>query len=378
MSYNVGQAKVLVISGVGMTEGGILSVLRNVLNASEDELDASWTIVALVNNKELFENKRVKFLSFPKVKKSWLRRIYFELVSSWYISKKINASVWLSLHDMTSITAAPKQYVYAHNPSSFVKPTFRDLYFDPIFFIHSLVYKYVYALNINRNNNVFVQQGWIKSEFEKRYSITNVKISRPYASLLENNATSSNNKEKHIKRWLYPTFPRHFKNIEILCEAMHILSMKRNIDICISITISGDENRYAKWIYNRFSKVPGVNFIGLQKPKEIERRYMEADGVIFPSLLETWGLPLSEAKERGLKILAANLPYAHETIGKYSNAIFFEPTDPASLAAILEKLSNGDFEHEKSLGKYSSVETENELQGWNELVKFICADSEVK
>ncbi len=364
--------QVLILSGVGMTEGGILSVLRNVLDAAENELPDNWSIIALVHNTKLFDNPRVEFMEFPDIKRSWAKRIFFELVTSKNLSKKFNASVWFSLHDMTSITLARRKFVYAHNPSSFVSPSLRDLYFDPKFFIHSLVYKHVYGLNIRKNTHVFVQQLWIKKEFERRYGINNVKLSHPEQRSLSTMNDNSFPKNASLVHWIYPTFPRHFKNIEVLCEAMQKLSEENTHEISISITIDGTENRYAKWIYKKYFKTRGIKFVGLKSQKELDALYKKSDGLIFPSVLETWGLPLTEAKEYNLPILVADLPYAWENIGDYVNALFFDPTDAVKLSELLLGISSGVIECRSSKECSLPKKNEDALSGWSELIKFAC------
>jgi glycosyltransferase involved in cell wall biosynthesis len=61
-------------------------------------------------------------------------------------------------------------------------------------------------------------------------------------------------------------------------------------------------------------------------------QYRDAHCLLFASRKETWGLPLTEAKAHGLAILAADLPYAHETIGTYSAVRFFDVDDAEDLA----------------------------------------------
>ena len=59
--------------------------------------------------------------------------------------------------------------------------------------------------------------------------------------------------------------------------------------------------------------------------------YKEADALIFPSKLETWGLPVSEAISYKLPIMISNLDYSRETLGQYTNVSFFDPRDPKQL-----------------------------------------------
>jgi glycosyltransferase involved in cell wall biosynthesis len=67
----------------------------------------------------------------------------------------------------------------------------------------------------------------------------------------------------------------------------------------------------------------------------MKQLYADADGLIFPSRLETWGLPISEAKAAGLPLVVADLPYAHETVGSYDRVVFVGTDAPAQLAAVL-------------------------------------------
>ena len=369
--------KIIVISGVGMTEGGILSVLQDFLISAESNLKDEWDIYALVHDKKKFKNSSIKFIEFPHIKKSWIKRIHFELIKSKKISQELNADIWFSLHDMTSITQAKKRYVYAHNPSSFIRPGIRDLYFDPKFFFHSLVYKYVYGLNIKSNTNVFVQQTWIKEEFHKRYKINNILVSSPFKKKEIRKIPNINNKV--IKNWIYPTFPRHFKNIEIICEAMIILNKKRLNNINIAITIDGKENRYSRWIYRKYKDVKGISFIGLQSRKELDIKYAMADGLIFPSLLETWGLPLTEAQEYSLPILVSDLPYAKESTAFYKKVKYFDPKNAENLSKILDDFNMNRVDYFSDKNEMFHENTlKVDLYGWDELVNYVCEPYDTK
>ncbi len=63
--------------------------------------------------------------------------------------------------------------------------------------------------------------------------------------------------------------------------------------------------------------------------------------MLFPSRLETWGLPITEAKVHQLPILVADLPYAHETVGEYDLVSFFDPQSPELLADLMASIISG-------------------------------------
>jgi glycosyltransferase involved in cell wall biosynthesis len=59
--------------------------------------------------------------------------------------------------------------------------------------------------------------------------------------------------------------------------------------------------------------------------EEVLSYYKSVDALLFPSQIETFGLPLAEASCFGLPIIAADLPYAAEVLKKYENKILIDP-----------------------------------------------------
>jgi glycosyltransferase involved in cell wall biosynthesis len=75
--------------------------------------------------------------------------------------------------------------------------------------------------------------------------------------------------------------------------------------------------------------------------KDFEELWARADAVVFPSLYEGFGLPITEAHLRGVPVLASDLPVFHEVSG--GAALFFDPHDPQQLASqIIRLLSSSE------------------------------------
>ena len=55
--------------------------------------------------------------------------------------------------------------------------------------------------------------------------------------------------------------------------------------------------------------------------------YKSSQCLLFPSYLETLGLPLLEAAAFGLPVLTVDLPYAHEVLEKYDGAFYIQFDD---------------------------------------------------
>jgi glycosyltransferase involved in cell wall biosynthesis len=69
--------------------------------------------------------------------------------------------------------------------------------------------------------------------------------------------------------------------------------------------------------------------VGQLSHAECLAEYQRADALVFPSVLESYGLPLVEAMVMGLPIIAADLPYARLLCG--DEGIYFDPASSESL-----------------------------------------------
>ena len=325
----------VVISAVNFTGGGPLTILRECLSSAVATLPAEYEIIALVHNTDLIRQPRVRLIEIPSAKKSWLHRLYWEWFGFHRLSKKLKPTLWLSLHDFTPRVLASRQAVYCHNPSPFYRISLHESLQEPIFFLFNLLYIWLYRAFIRRNYYVIVQQQWLRAEFNKRFGQIPVVVAHPVA---RPDHSPRVHPSGPVFIFLYPALPRVFKNLETLCRAAQLLTCRGVSGFEIRLTTDGCENRYARWLCNQFGETPHVRFIGRQTQDEMRSQYSQASAVVFPSKLETWGLPITEAKNHQIPLLVADLPYAHETVGAYDLVSFFPADSPAVLADLMQSM----------------------------------------
>jgi glycosyltransferase involved in cell wall biosynthesis len=82
----------------------------------------------------------------------------------------------------------------------------------------------------------------------------------------------------------------------------------------------------------------GVCELGSVSAAELEWLYAHAVLLVFPSLYEGFGLPLLEAADRGLPVLASDIPALRETGGEAVR--FVPPGDAAAWAAAVRELAS--------------------------------------
>lgn len=335
--------KTIVISAINIFEGGPLTILSDCLYYLSEEKTNEYKIIAFVYDKSVFDFKNIEFIEIPKSRTNYLYRLYYEYIWFYFKSKLIKPYLWLSLHDMTPNVISEKRAVYCHNPSPFFNINFKQLWLEPKLGFFNLFYKFIYKINLNRNDYVIVQQSWIKDIFLNNYKFKNkIIVSWPKVKV---SAPILLNKEGFKKRdfvFFFPSFPRVFKNFECVCDAMKILN-DSGIHSLLYLTISGNENKYSRWIYKKYRDIENIKFIGKLTLEEVYDMYNICDIVIFPSKLETWGLPISEAIAFNKNLIVSDLPYAHETSFGYDNIIYFDPDCPDKLASIMKKAISGNF-----------------------------------
>ena len=78
-----------------------------------------------------------------------------------------------------------------------------------------------------------------------------------------------------------------------------------------------------------------VNHVYLD-PREL---YFNCPYLIFPSVVESFGLPLIEAADSGMKVIASDMPYVHDVV---QPSLIFDPYNKVSIAEAVIKAMNTD------------------------------------
>lgn len=329
----------MIISAVNLVSGGPFTILKDCLDQIvHNNICSSYKIIVLVHSKAsmpVYPN--IEYLEYPFPKKNWVIRMFYEYIYFYFLSLKLSPLIWISLHDMTPNVRSKYQYVYMHNPSPFFQKR-KGLKLSLKFRLFVLFYKYIYRINVKKNTAVIVQQDWFRTKIAELCEIPPEKIIVAYPELPK--AFCDYDGSYNQGQFFFNAFPREFKNFEVVCEAANILNggnlMRFNWNIYL--TIDGSENDYSKQIVEKYKENSHIHFIGVVSKEKCEEYYKSSEALIFPSLLETWGLPISEFKLYNKKMILADLPYAHEAAGGADKVCFFNPSDAELLADIMESV----------------------------------------
>ena len=365
--------KTIVVSGVNLRQGGTLAILRDCLQfLSSEYVQNGWRVVAIVHNKRLCDFGGIEYIEIPDTIKSWARRLWCEYVTMNKISKQLSpVSLWLSLHDTSPRVKAEKQAVYCQTSFPFYKSSIRDLFFNYKIVLFSHFTRFAYRINVHSNDYLIVQQSWLKEGLSALLGVEKNKfiVAPPQPSKIHVNPEKV---ECQGYTFIYPAAPDCHKNFQVLCEAASRLESEIGVDkFSVLITVSGGENRYTGWLKKQWGDVSSLHFVGFLSREQLYGYYQEADCLVFPSKIETWGLPISEFKSFGRPILASKLPYAYGTASGAAKVAFFNPDDPEELKEMMRLLVNGDDTFLNSMNK--EIVQEPVAHNWEELFDYLLA-----
>lgn len=358
--------KSIVVSAINIVDGGALTVLQDAIKAFDSLPHDQLKITFLVSSKKVHDSidtKLIKFVYFPYSKKSWGARLYYEYFYFYFYSLKHKPSTWLSLHDITPTVRAANRFVYCHNPSIFLDFPLKDIPLDFKQFLFSNFYKYLYKINIKSNTEVITQQVWIADAFKEIFNVHKLLVAQPDITTISSTDARVSSDSRSIDKYklFYPAYPRYFKNHRVIFEAQNLLE-----NVIFWLTIDGKENKYSQQLLDKYDS-KSIETIGLLERPKVFELYSKCDALVFPSLLETWGLPLTEFKNFDKPIIAADLPYAHESLGDYNKIYWFSPKSAESLASAINRARNGLPPDAPKL----TTSSHKKLLGWDALASHI-------
>lgn len=218
-----------------------------------------------------------------------------------------------------------KQIVLVHQPnllSPAVNPfTTRSLKY--------CVLRKIFALNVKYATSFVVQTGAMADAMIQSYPAMKGKVSvvpQPPPEWFDKAQIKSKGVLKSGRRLLlfYPAAYYPHKNHKIFKKMQPFEKELGKALDKIFLTVTKEEIGF---------EAPWVKTLGIIPSSQVIEFYQKSDALIFPSLLESYGLPLVEAMVAGLPILCSNLPYARWLCE--DQAIYFDPLNPESVIAAI-------------------------------------------
>lgn len=135
--------------------------------------------------------------------------------------------------------------------------------------------------------------------------------------------------------FIYVASGEPHKNHKKLLDAWVYLA-KNAIYPSLCVTLNPTSHASLCELFNESVKKYNLKIVNLGSlnHENVQELYMRSKSLIFPSLMESFGLPLLEAKRSGLVILAPELDYVRDIIDPDET---FDPTSSISIARAVER-----------------------------------------
>jgi glycosyltransferase involved in cell wall biosynthesis len=321
------------------TDGGGWTVLRDLHRfAVNPRHTHDWLFV--LGPQELDEGDRVRIARFPRAKAGPLGRLWVEAVGVGRAVRDFRPDVTVSLQNTLVLRVPGPQMVYLHQTLPF-QTAYRFSFFRRREF-ESAVRQHLHGRLIRKSvaaaDGVFVQTEWMREAVSRSVSgrtpVVNVGLPGLTDEVIEPEPSSGS-----ASFFFYPAGPAVYKNFDRLHAAVRAATAA-GATIHVKLTLEEHEFRRLARI-RPAEPLDSYDFLGRITHAQVEALYRQS-ALVFPSYIETVGLPMLEARQHGRHIIASDRPFSREVLAGYPNVEFFDPFDPAALARAMLRVSRGE------------------------------------
>lgn len=362
--------KIIVVNATAIISGGALSILHQFITHIADFHTYYIFVHPLLNLP--VENNNIHFIK-ENVNTVFKRILWDSFgLKRWLKKRGIVPHILLSLQN-TSIfydRTIPK-IIYLHQSLplhqkrwSFFKKRER------IFAFYKYIYPLFIFLHVDRNTKFVVQTEWMKTALCRRFFQNEESVHVIKPDIIRKDIASIAVKELLYQNTLfYPATSASFKNHREIILALHEIK-KLSQDIThtgLYLTINEEDDKELTALINSLDLENNVQFLGSISYEEVVSYYKSCSTVVYPSYIESFGLPLLEAALFGKPLVAINESYAREVVADYPGVIFVPQNSPeAWMKAILQSFTNK--EYASYLPAYKS--------GWKDFFQLVYEEME--
>lgn len=326
----------IIVFDVAAKKDGALTVLNEWYDRASKQTNIQWYFIVSIPN---FEKSypHIKVFRYPWVAKSWFHRLFFDFFRAKRIINEYKIDEIISLQNICIPFINKKQTVFIHQVLPYTEYKF-DFFENQLMWIYQNLIGKLINFSVKKADEIIVQTEWLRKKIIQvnKIPFTKIKVIPPEMNL--NISKYYRLPTKDRIQLFYPASSYDYKNHRIIVEAIHKLKLMGKQNYHVYFTLKGDETKELIRLKETIdSQQLNIYFVG-QLSKELVFEYYSNSILLFPSFIESFGLPLLEAKLHKTPILASDLMFAHDILDDYDLVNFFNPFDSSSLIECLENL----------------------------------------
>lgn len=311
--------------------GGVYSILSDfyfdVLNKDHTN---EW--IFILAGKFFPESNNVKIIERHDLKANKLKKLFFERLNGRKYINKLKPDVYISLQNIATYGIKAKfQIVYLHQPIPFEtdkKFSFYKKNEQKLAVYQHLIGKFIKKSLSDITPTIIVQTEWMKKAVIEQTAVDRDKI------IIAHPRIDNKTEGKYIGKgdlFFYPASNYMYKNHSLIYKAINILKENGIKQFKVDFTLNPNQLEYSD---------DCINYIGHVSRDEVMQMY-NTHVLIFPSYIESFGLPLIEAAIHSDIILASDTKFSSELLKNYTNVFYYPINDAKKLAKLMQDTIEG-------------------------------------
>ncbi len=320
------RSKTFFINASNIHSGGGKVLLIDLLKELEGNNEVSTFV--FVDSRFKTEFSFAKNIQFLFLKKGLLNRLSVDFK----IKKKVQAGdTVLSIGNASPILSFKEynSYLFLQNRLLVDKNSWKYLNFALKMRIY---WEQIFLKFFNKNVTNIIVQTETMNCLTQKFGICKSRLRViPYREKLGNlDKTIDRQKKAKSTSFIYIASEEFHKNHYSLMLAWELLA-KQGIKPVLRLNVS---KSFIKNLLRKDFYLENVEFLKIKRRDEIQDLYRRSDALVYPSFTESFGLPLLEAQDTGLAILASERVYVRDVVEPTET---FDPESPLSIAQAVKR-----------------------------------------
>ncbi len=331
----------ILLSAFGVHLGGGLVLLKALDSAMNNNLKFA-ALDARLQNETTFSNYKGR-VSY--VRKSFLARLF----SLFLLAKKAAPEDVLFCFNSLPPLLRPICRVIVFVQAPHFANMHQGAHYTPLTTLRIWIERQWFKLGIINCGEIWVQTLTMAEALRFQYPTVNIRVMPFVDNDLANKLSESNVAQNEVEcdsskyTFFYPADAVGHKNHVNLLRAWVILKNQGYYPKLLLTLVEDEVSRISEHSGVAMDSVESIENIGRIPRSEVLRYMTTSSAMIFPSLAETFGLPMLEARSQGLAILASERDFVRDVCAPIQT---FDPDSPMSIARAVKRFMGVD---EKSL-----------------------------
>ena len=359
----------VVVSATALRSSGGLSIYKQFLLHLKNNVNGDRYIIFVDASMPAPFMEGVEYIEVDL--QSHIRRIRFDSSECLAIlkGKGIRADAAVSLQNTCVNVGAKRNILYYHQSLPFYPNRWNPLKRDErLLFYYKWIYPFFVKKSLSKDTQVVVQIPFIKRGFCRKFHFPeqDVHVLFPDVERIETEEIIPYAWDDNKVHFIYPATAYSYKKHMTLARAVNRIK-KDNQEYFqrfkIHLTISEKEHPELEKFIHENGISSSFDFVGRVTHETLLSMYKSSSALLFPSVVETLGLPLLEAAAFGMPIVVSDLDYSREVLGKYDGGCFIGADDIESWGREILKIIDSQVKYKPLL--------HGEGTSWTEFFKLI-------